>query len=214
MIRSFGTSAQEVSGRTAGGLPGAPFGGDIPRRRRGRAPPAAAPSRPRQPPAASTPLMILDFRPSRHVTALLLLLGAPACAGDGGAAVWGRGEAVRQLVQSEVQRADGGSRVDLRDLAPFRWETLYVLAPGTPADSVTAAIGASLPGAARLGGPQVSDSATLLVFTAGGDVIAAALLPHARVEVDAAATGRRYGPDSAGFRIQGLGEGRGRLLPE
>lgn len=161
--------------------------------------------------------MLSDRHPRRRVTAPLLpLLGAltalgTACAGDAGSAVWGRGEAVGQLVQERVSRADGGTRVDLRDMAPFRWEALYVLAPGTSLDSVHAALGGPLPGEARLGA-QVPDSATLLVFTAGRDVLAAAFLPRARVEMAPAAAGRRYAPDSAAFRVEAAGEGRWRLV--
>ena len=140
------------------------------------------------------------------------LAGATACRGDAATAVWARGEAVGQLVQERATRADEATRIDLGELAPFRWEAAYVLAPGTPADSVQRAIGAPLPGAERVGA-AVADSLTLLVFTAGGDVLGAAFLPRARVDVDAAATGRRYGPDEARFRVEAVREGQWRLVP-
>ena len=155
-----------------------------------------------------------DSPPFRRVTtAVLVLLAAAtaACAGDGATAVWGRGEAVGQLVQERATRADSGTRLDLADLAPFRWEAVHVLAPGTPADSVRARIGAPLPGDDRLGA-AVADSLTLLVFTSGPDVLAATLIPRGRIDVEPAATGRRYGPTEARFRVEGVGEGRWRLV--
>jgi hypothetical protein len=146
----------------------------------------------------------------RHLPAVAAL--AVACVGDPATAVWGRGEAVVQLVQERATRADDDATLDLADLAPFRWEAMYVLAPGTPADSVQRALGTALPGGARVGA-AVADSLTLLVFTAGADVLAAAFLPRGRVDVDPAATGRRYGADGARFRVEPVGEGRWRLVP-
>ena len=151
-------------------------------------------------------------RPFRRLLPLLAALPA-ACVGDSAAAVWGRGEAVGQLVQERATRSDSATRIDLGELTPFRWETLHVLAHGTPADSVQRALGTALPGADRVGA-AVADSLTLLVFTAGPDVLAAAFLPRAPVDVAPAAAGRRYGATEARFRVEAVAEGRWRLVPE
>ena len=199
MPGSAGRSAGGVNVHAGNGLPGA----------RGAA---------KFPPSATLPPgpMFPDCPPLRSVTsraALLLALPslAAGCTGEGATAVWGRGEAVGQLVLERATRADSATRLDLRDLAPFRWDSLVVLAPGTPADSVQRALRAPLPGAERIGA-AVADSLTLFVFTAGPDVLAATLLPRTRMDVHAAAVGRRSGPDDAAFRVEPVGEGQWRLV--
>lgn len=199
MLESVGSSAARVNTSAHNGLPGARGVAKFP-------PSAPSPSRPSS--------MSLDCHPLRRVTAALALALVPlaaACAMDEGTAVWGRGEAVGQLVLERATRADSATRLDLRDLAPFRWDSLIVLAPGTPADSVRRALPAPLPGAERIGA-MVADTLTLFVFTTGADVLAATLLPRTRMDVDAAATGRRYGPDGAAFRVEPVAEGRWRLV--
>ena len=141
-------------------------------------------------------------------TLLLALVAGPAAAcGSPADAAWSRGEAVAQLV-AERSRRPRADTVDLRDLAPFRWERLHLLAPGATTDA--AALGPDWPAIAAAA-PADRPDAQLLVFTAAGDVVAAAALAPGAARFDAALLGRSFAPDSAAFVVSRAGDAPPRL---
>ncbi|HEX6630660.1 MAG TPA: hypothetical protein VF048_06195 [Gemmatimonadaceae bacterium] len=139
----------------------------------------------------------------RQIAILLFLTLVPACSPDPARAAWRRGEAITQIVAERARAVDPGASISLRDLAPFRWERLYVVdgtgpggagALGDSLGSGWAAVAAARP-AALAGDP-------LLVFLAGGQVIAAAALPAAAAGLAPALVGHGYAPDEAAFRVE------------
>jgi predicted outer membrane lipoprotein len=74
--------------------------------------------------------------------------------------------AVDNVLALELTRAIGtagdGDRVDLRALAPFDWDRVLVVAPGTARDAVSAAVGAPY-----LGDLPYGSSGPVFVFARG-----------------------------------------------
>lgn len=149
------------------------------------------------------------LRRSRLVAraALLALAVPPSACGSPADAAWNRGEAVAQLV-AERSRRRGADSVNLRDLAPFRWERLHLVAPGGGAAGD--ALGPAWP-AVLAAAPTDRPGAQLLVFTAGGDIVAAAALAPGAARFDAPLLGRSYAPDSATFAVRREGGAAPRL---
>lgn len=111
------------------------------------------------------------------LTALLATSLTSACAGDPESVRWARGEAVGRLVAELLQQKDSVDTVNLADLAPFRWDSLYIFPPRTPVSVVDSVI--AIPwGGAELSGIARVDTAALLVFTDGGEVVAATMHPR------------------------------------
>jgi hypothetical protein len=137
----------------------------------------------------------------RAPTLIAATLLAAACVRDPAGTTWARGEAVAQLLAEQVRAVEPGTVLRLADLAPFRWDRLYLLPPGLPAAAVVDSLGPGWPALADAG-PAGRESAPRLVFVAGGAVGAAAALPLDAVELDAALLGRGYAPADAGFRVQ------------
>ena len=141
------------------------------------------------------------------LAAVLLVVTAAACSRDPERARWARGESVGRLVAQLLQEADTSARLSLGELAPFRWQQLYIFAPRTTPDSVRRAIGIDWPGA-EASGIATADTAALLVFTADGGVIAATMHPRDYGDFVPVATGQPLTPDQAVFRAQRPAGGR------
>lgn len=147
-------------------------------------------------------------RPLRSRLALAALALAPAlaaCFADEDEAVLARGEAVGRLVVERLSENKELETVRLGELSPFRWERLYVFAPGTAPQTIVDSLGRPWPLAERTG-IAVLDTANLLVFTAGGEVIAATMHPKRYGDFAPALTGRGYAPDEAVFRVERTAE--------
>lgn len=143
---------------------------------------------------------------SRHVAlslvavvcATLLVAG---CSRD--SAILARGEAMSYVLAEQVDRGVGTS-VNLADLAPFRWDRLYVFGPGTPMATVRDSVGALWPGAERYG-RATPDTVDLLVFTANRTVLAASAHPRRHGDFAPERAGRGYAPAEAVFRVDSVG---------
>lgn len=149
---------------------------------------------------------------ARAATAALIgALGVAAvgsCTPDPAATAWRRGEAITQLLAEQARAADPGTALRLGDLAPFRWQRLYVLAPGAPPATLADSLGAGWLAVAA-GGPADAAAAPRLVFLADGQVIAVAALVPAAVTLAPERTGRGYAPDEAVFHVRRiLGDAR------
>lgn len=132
------------------------------------------------------------------LASVLLLAG---CATDPVSTVWRRGEAVVQLLAEQTRGVEPGTAMSLADLVPFRWERLYLVPAAGPSAAVRDSLG---PGWATLaaGAPTDRPGAPLLLFLAGGEVVAAGALPPAAAGLDPALLGRGYAPDEARFRMR------------
>jgi hypothetical protein len=139
------------------------------------------------------------FRPRPLLAALLVVLAA-ACFESAEEAMWARGESVGRLMVERLSARDAPEVLRLGDLAPFRWERLYLFAPYTPPQVVTDSLGFAWPGAEASRIAQV-DTATLMVFTAGREVIAATMHPRKYGDFAPALLGRGYTPAEATFRV-------------
>ncbi len=147
------------------------------------------------------------LRPLRPIAAALLLVAAPlACARDADDAVWARGEAVGRLVVERLSENERLETVDLAQLAPFRWERLYLFGPYTPASVVTDSLGHAWPGAEASRIAQV-DTANLVIFTVGDDVVAATMHPRRYGDFTDDLLGRGYAPAEARFTVTRSAEG-------
>lgn len=102
---------------------------------------------------------------------------ASACSRDPESARWARGEAVGRLVAALLQQKDTVRSINLAELAPFRWDRLYIFPPHTRAPEVEQSLGAPWSGAERSGIARV-DTAALLVFMAGDEIVAATMHPR------------------------------------
>ncbi|MHB1224129.1 MAG: hypothetical protein ACYC2G_08830 [Gemmatimonadaceae bacterium] len=111
------------------------------------------------------------------VVALGVLTLTGACTSDPESARWARGEAVGRLVAELLQQKTPVQSVNLADLTPFRWDRLYIFAPHTSSSAVEEALGRPWSGAERSGIARV-DTAALLVFVAGDDIVAATMHPR------------------------------------
>ena len=105
------------------------------------------------------------------------ILVATACARDPESSRWARGESVGRLVAELLQQKDSVDSVNLADLAPYRWDSLYIFPPHTTPAAVDSTLGMDWGGAEGSGIAQV-DTAALLVFTSGGEVVAATMHPR------------------------------------
>ncbi len=152
----------------------------------------------------------------RTALAKVLLLGAilatGGCSGDPESARWSRGEAVGRLVAEVLQKKDSVRTVNLAELAPFRWDRLYIFAPHTSASAVEQAIGKPWSGAERSNIAQL-DTATLLVFMAGDEIVAATMQPRDYGDFTAAASVSPRSPAQGLFRVERL-PGGGWLMHE
>lgn len=146
-----------------------------------------------------------SLRSRLALAALVLAPALAACFADEDEAVLARGESVGRLVVERLTENEAIETVRLGDLSPFRWERLYVFAPHTAAETVVDSLGRPWPLAARTG-IAVLDTANLLVFTAGGEVIAATMHPKRYGDFEPALTGRSYTPDEAVFRVERTAE--------
>ncbi|HWJ21936.1 MAG TPA: hypothetical protein VNS52_06240 [Gemmatimonadaceae bacterium] len=140
----------------------------------------------------------------------LVALATGACARDAESAIRVRGEAMSYVLAEQVERGVGTS-VNLADLAPFRWDRMYVFGPGTPIETVRDSVGAPWPGLARYG-RATPDTVSLLVFVAERQVLAAAAHPRRRGDFAPARTGRGYAPSEAIFRVDSAGPDLGRRV--
>ncbi|HEY0971576.1 MAG TPA: hypothetical protein VGE02_11470 [Gemmatimonadales bacterium] len=143
-----------------------------------------------------------------RLAAALLVVAASvvACFRDADEAVWARGEAVGRLVVERLTENEKLRQVDLAQLAPFRWDRLYVFGPYTPARVVTDSLGHPWPGAEASRIAQV-DTANLIVFTAGDEVIAATMHPRRYGDFTSELLGRGYAPSEAVFTVERSAEG-------
>lgn len=136
--------------------------------------------------------------------ALTVALGAlaviGACNRDVESARLARGEAVGRLVAELLQQKDSVQYINLAELAPFRWDRLYIFAPHTSAAAVDAAIGEPWSGA-ELSGIARVDTATLLVFLAGREIVAATMHPRDYGDFVPVAGMSARSPAQARFRI-------------
>ena len=149
------------------------------------------------------------MRPRTLAAAFLL---AAACAGDPARGVWARGEAVAQLVAEQAREVEPGTTLRLADLAPFRWERLYVLPGGDAPTALADSLGADWPALAA-GAPAGREGAPRLVFLAGGAVVAAGALPAAAAELAPELLGRSWPADSAVVRVERRAGAVPRLVP-
>lgn len=145
-------------------------------------------------------------RTRRLALTMALTMGAlaaavSACSRDPESARWARGEAVGRLVAELLQQKDSVQTVNLAELAPFRWDRLYIFAPHTPVPAVEQALGSPWSGAERSGIAQV-DTAALLVFMAGDDIVAATMQPRAYGDFVPSAGPTARTPARALFRVE------------
>lgn len=83
---------------------------------------------------------------------------------------------------------------------PFAFDSVYIVGPRTPADSLAARMGAGwMPEYSR--GIESDDRFHLFVFRVK-DLIIPATLPRESAAVAPELTGRMYGPESAVFRVR------------
>ena len=163
-----------------------------------------------------TPGMPPRLLPPRALRAIVVAaitgaaLAAAACARDPESAIRVRGEAMSYVLAEQVERGVGTS-VNLADLAPFRWDRMYVFGPGTPIETVRDSVGAPWPGLARYG-RATPDTVSLLVFVAERQVLAAAAHPRRRGDFAPARTGRGYAPSEAIFRVDSVDADLGRRV--
>lgn len=156
------------------------------------------------------------MRPSAQArlaaTAALATLALGGCTYDAETAVEARGAAVSYVLAEQVEGGLGTS-LSLADLAPFHWDRLFVFAAGTPTSTIRDSVPVRWPGLAHYGA-TVPDSVTLLVFVAGGQVLAAAAHPRTRGDFAPERTGRGYAPAEAVFRVDStrVGTRRRRVL--
>jgi hypothetical protein len=134
-------------------------------------------------------------------TALVILALAMACSPDPSRAAWRRGEAITQIVAERARAVDPGATLSLRDLAPFRWERLYVVDGAGPQAALRDSLGASW-SAVSATAPTAKAGDAVLVFLAGGQVIAAAALPTEAARLAPELVGRGYAPDEAAFHVE------------
>lgn len=142
--------------------------------------------------------------PRAHRLALTLILALAtlaACSRDPESARWSRGEAVGRLVAELLQQKEPPDSINLADIAPFRWDRLYIFAPHTSAQAVDQALGVTWVGAERSGIAQV-DTAALLVFMVGDDIVAATMHPRAYGDFVPSAGGPPRTPARAVFRVE------------
>jgi hypothetical protein len=145
----------------------------------------------------------------RRLLALLAVtatLATTACFRDAEDATWARGEAVGRLVVERLTENEKLRVVDLAQLAPFRWDRLYIFGPYTPAELVTDSLGHPWAGAEASRIAQV-DTANLLVFTSGDEVVAATMHPRRYGDFTTELLGRGYAPAEARFEVERSGEG-------
>ena len=160
----------------------------------------------------ATPRPALRSR-ARACLAALLVVAATACFESADEAIWARGESVGRLVVERLSARDAPEILRLGDLPPFRWERLYLFAPYTPAQVVTDSLGFAWPGAAASRIAQL-DTATLMVFTAGGTVIAATMHPRKYGDFAPDLLNRGYTPAEATFRVERTAENTPRFVKE
>ena len=134
-------------------------------------------------------------------TALILLALLLGCSPDPARAAWRRGEAITQIVAERARAVDPGASLSLRDLAPFRWERLYVVDTGGPRPALRDSLGASWPAVAAATPAKLAGD-VLFVFLARDQVIAAAALPTGAAGLAPELVGRGYLPDEASFRVE------------
>ena len=140
------------------------------------------------------------------------LLVPAACAGDPARGVWARGEAVAQLVAEQARVAEPGTTLRLADLAPFRWERLYVLPGGGAATPLADSLGPDWLALAG-GAPTGREGAPRLVFLVGGAVVAAGALPTDAAELAPELLARSWPADSAVVRVERRAGAVPRLVP-
>lgn len=138
--------------------------------------------------------------------AVTAALSTAACFRSEEDAVWGRGEAVGRLVVERLTENERLRVVDLAQLAPFRWERLYIFGPYTPAQLVTDSLGHPWGGAEASRIAQV-DTASLMIFVAGDEVVAATMHPRRYGDFTSELLGRGYAPSEARFEVERSAEG-------
>ena len=150
------------------------------------------------------------FAPLRLTAPLVASLAAASCGADADTAIQVRGEAMSYVLAEQVEGRIG-TVVNLADLAPFRWDRLYVFGPGTPVATVRDSVGSSWPGLSHFGA-ATPDTVNLLIFVGDGRVLAAAAHPRRHGDVAPARVGRGYTPAQALFRVDSTDAGFGRRV--
>lgn len=162
-------------------------------------------SSPSSKPSTLVMLPPLPLTVRRVVLATALFVGtivaASGCSTDAESARWSRGEAVGRLVAELLLKKDSVQTVNLAELAPFRWDRLYIFAPHTSATTVEQALGEPWIGAERSNIAQL-DTATLLVFMAGKEIVAATMQPREYGDFTPAASSSPLSPAQALFRVE------------
>ena len=133
--------------------------------------------------------------------AVVTIISTAACFRSEEDAVWARGEAVGRLVVERLTENEKLRVVDLAQLAPFRWERLYIFGPYTPAQLVTDSLGYPWAGAEASRIAQV-DTANLVIFTVDDEVVAATMHPRRYGDFASELLGRGYAPSEAVFRVE------------
>lgn len=98
-----------------------------------------------------------------------------------------------------------GTVVDLRTVAPYRWDRFHTFPPYTRPEQVEEALGFRWRGAAR-SGIESSDAINLLVFTTGEKVVAYVALPRSKGDFYRVGRKHGYSPDSARFVVRQEGQ--------
>src|SRR5512133_103359 len=110
-------------------------------------------------PVPLSPRTAMRRFPAASLFSLLLATGVlGGCVHDAESAIEVRGEALSYVLAEQVQSVARGTTVNLADLAPFRWERLYVFAPGTSASIIRDSVRVAWPGLTRFVGSTMPDS--------------------------------------------------------
>ncbi len=150
-------------------------------------------------------LPLPQLTPRRIAFATVLFVGAivaaSGCSSDPESARWSRGEAVGRLVAEVLLKKDSVQTVNLAELAPFRWDRLFIFAPYTTTSTVEQSLGQPWSGAERSNIARV-DTATLLVFMTGNEIVAATMQPRDYGDFTPAASTSPLSPGQALFRVE------------
>ncbi len=156
-------------------------------------------------PSTLVMLPLPTLTPRRIAFATVLFVGAivaaSGCSSDPESARWSRGEAVGRLVAEVLLKKDSVQTVNLAELAPFRWDRLYIFAPYTTPSTVEQSLGQPWSGAERSNIARV-DTATLLVFMAGNEIVAATMQPRDYGDFTPAAGTSPRSPAQALFTVE------------
>ena len=103
-------------------------------------------------------------------------------------------------VEKRLAAAAAGSTFSFGDVTGPAWDQVVLLGPYTDRAAVEAALGHAWPEYGMVG-LESSDSASIVVFSRRGHVVAFDKIPRCNPDFDRNVLGRRYAPADARFRV-------------